>query len=295
MTDSARHLPDPDIGPASPGGASLVDASHVRSVGPAGWRALPVAEAVAAEQAVALSYGEETHVVMMATPADLEDLAIGFTLAEGIVGDIGEISGVLVADLDVGMRLAIGIPPARAARLGERARNLPGRSGCGLCGIASIEAALRHLPPVPAGRPVRVAAVMAAVAALPAQQTLNRATGAVHAAAFADREGRLLAVREDVGRHNALDKLIGAAARAGLDPADGFLVLTSRCSMEMVQKAATAGFPMLVAISAPTALAIALADGCGLTLAAFARPDGFNLYAHPGRVIVPPAGVEGIP
>ncbi len=252
-----------------------------------GGRASVAAETVAAEQPVAIAYGEETHVVMMATPADLEDLAVGFSLAEGVVGGIDEIAGILVADLDVGMRVALAVPPARAAALADRHRNLPGRSGCGLCGIASIEAALRPLPTVPPGPRVAAATLSAAVAALPSRQSVNRATGAVHAAAYADRDGRLVLVREDVGRHNALDKLIGAAARAGLAPADGFLVLTSRCSMEMVQKAATAGFSLVAAISAPTALAIELAQGCGLTLAGLARADGFNLYAHPHRVTVP--------
>uniref|UniRef100_UPI0035B07052 formate dehydrogenase accessory sulfurtransferase FdhD n=1 Tax=Stella sp. TaxID=2912054 RepID=UPI0035B07052 len=248
-------------------------------------RASVGAEAVAAELPVAIAYDGETHVVMMATPADLEDLAVGFTLAEGIVADVGEIQDLLVADLDVGMRVRLTIPPERVAALAERHRNLPGRSGCGLCGIASIEAALRPLPPAPPGPTVAASAVLAAVAALPARQAANRATGAVHAAALADRDGRLRLVREDVGRHNALDKLVGAAARAGLKPDEGFLVLTSRCSMEMVQKAATAGFAVIVAISAPTMLAIELARDAGLTLAGFARPDGFNLYTHPGRVV----------
>ncbi|BBK40391.1 sulfurtransferase FdhD [Allostella vacuolata] len=281
--------PAADLHPpaARPAVETIPDAIHVR-----GGRAVPAPERVATEAPVAISYGEETHVVMMATPADLEDLGVGFSLAEGIVAAAGEISGMLVADLDVGIRIAMRIPPARAARLGERSRNLPGRSGCGLCGIASIEAALRDLPPVPAGAPISAEAVTAAIADLPGRQAINRQTGAVHAAAFADRAGRLRLVREDVGRHNALDKLIGAAARAGMNPADGFVVLTSRCSMEMVQKAATAGFPLLAAISAPTALAIELARRCGLTLAAFARPDGFNLYAHAGRVACRP-GADG--
>lgn len=249
-------------------------------------RATSASEAVAAELPVAIAYGAETHVVMMATPTDLEDLAIGFSLAEGIVASADEIRDLLVADLDVGMRVAMTIPPDRVDALAGRERNLPGRSGCGLCGIASIEAAMRPLPAAPAGTRVTAAAILAAVAALPDRQDANRETGAVHAAAMADREGRLLLVREDVGRHNALDKLVGAAARAGLRPDAGFLVLTSRCSMELVQKAATAGFAMIVAISAPTTLAIELARQSGLTLAGFARPDGFNLYAHPDRVMV---------
>ncbi len=277
MGKHVLHLETPRVERAA--AVAVPNAIHVRH-----GQATRIPETVAAELPIAIAYGEETHVVMMATPTDLEDLAVGFSLAEGIVGHVGEIQALIMADLDIGLRVAMRIPAERAALLGSRARNLPGRSGCGLCGITSIEAAMRALPGVPAGRPIPAGAVAAAFAALPAQQTINRTTGAVHAAGFADAAGRLLLVREDVGRHNALDKLVGAAARAGLSPETGFLVLTSRCSMEMVQKAATAGFPMLAAISAPTALAIELAERCGLTLAAFARPDGFNLYAHPHRV-----------
>lgn len=281
MGKHALRLETPAVG--RPPTVAVPRALHVRD-----GQAAMVAETVAAEVPVAIAYGEETHVVMMATPADLEDLGVGFTLAEGIVGHVDEVSAMLMGDLDIGLRLAMRIPPERAAGLGERARNLPGRSGCGLCGITSIEAALRPLPRVAAGRPIAAGAVTRAFAALPARQVINQATGAVHAAGFAGADGELLLVREDVGRHNALDKLIGAVARAGLAPADGFLALTSRCSMEMVQKAATAGFPVLAAISAPTALAIELAERAGLTLAAFVRPDGFNLYAHPDRVSCDP-------
>jgi FdhD protein len=221
---------------------------------------------------------------MMATPADLEDFAVGFSLAEGIVDDADEIEDLAIGESGKGLRIAIAIPPAWAARLESQQRNLSGRTGCGLCGVTSIEQALRPLPAVAATPRFDASAIRAALAALPAEQRINRETGAVHAAAFADRSGKLLAVREDVGRHNALDKLIGALARARLAPSDGFLVITSRCSMEMVQKAATAGFPMLVAISAPTSLAIELAEGSGLTLVAFARADHFNVYAHGERL-----------
>lgn len=162
---------------------------------------------------------------------------------------------------------------------------MTGRTGCGLCGIKTLEEALRPLPSLPSTKPVAAGAISAAIGALPDWQTINHATGAVHAAAFADLNGKVLIVREDVGRHNAFDKLVGAIVRSGRKPSDGFALITSRCSMEMVQKAATVGFPLLAAISAPTSLAIKLAAGCGLTLVAFARGKDFNIYAHSERVL----------
>lgn len=244
-----------------------------------------VDDSVAVEAPVAFVYNCEPHAVMMASPADLEDFAYGFSIAEGVVAGAAEIASVKTAAKGPGASLSIEIPKARAQALGGRKRNLEGRTGCGLCGIAEIEQALRPLPVLAGGPAVAAAAIVRAVAALPREQRLNAATGAVHAAAFADRDGRLLVVREDVGRHNALDKAIGAAARRGLDPASGFAVVTSRCSMEMVQKAATFGCPILVAVSAPTSLAIEIADRAGLTVAAFARDGRFNLYTHPERIV----------
>ncbi|MEX0808191.1 MAG: formate dehydrogenase accessory sulfurtransferase FdhD [Dongiaceae bacterium] len=246
--------------------------------------ALP--QVVAAEVPIALSYNGRSHVVMMGTPSDLEDFAVGFSLAEGIVDDVDEIEDIACSDSGKGMRVSVAIPPAWAARIENQQRNLAGRTGCGLCGVTTIEQALRPLPTIPPGPSIAASAIAAALDDLPRHQSINRETGAVHAAAFADRDGTLLVVREDVGRHNALDKLTGALARAGIDPSDGFAIVTSRCSMEMVQKAATVGFPLLVAISAPTSLAIELAEGCGLTLVAFARGGGFNIYAHGERLSV---------
>lgn len=239
---------------------------------------------VAVEVPVALAYNCQSHVVMMATPRDLIDFAYGFSIAEGIVAGAAEIRAVEAAPRGEGVHLSITIPEARAKLLRGRARNLEGRTGCGLCGVADIAQALRPLPVVSASPSIGVAAVAAALAALPAQQILNRETGALHAAAFAKPDGSLLCVREDVGRHNALDKVIGAMARCGINPAAGFIVITSRCSMEMVQKTATIGCPVLVAISAPTSLAIALAEQSNLTIAGFARDAGLNLYAHPERI-----------
>lgn len=247
-------------------------------------RGRALSQTVAAEVPIAISYNGRSHVVMMATPADLEDFAVGFSLAEGIVDAIDEIEAIACAESGKGMRISMRIPPAWAARIENQQRNLSGRTGCGLCGVTSIEQALRDLPTVPGGATFDAAAIAVALAALPAHQVLNRETGAVHAAAFADRGGTIRLAREDVGRHNALDKLIGAVVRAGFAPADGFVLVTSRCSMEMVQKAATVGFPMIVAISAPTSLAIELAESCGLTLVAFARGNDFNVYAHGERL-----------
>lgn len=267
--------------PSGIGGPAVAPAPVVRV---AAATRVAAGDRVAVEVPVALAYNCRSHVVMMATPRDLIDFAYGFSIAEGIVAGAAEIGAVEAAPRGEGVHLAITIPEARAKLLRGRARNLEGRTGCGLCGVADIAQALRPLPVAPASPAISVAAVAAALAALPARQVLNRETGALHAAAFAKPDGSLLCVREDVGRHNALDKVIGAMARCGIDPAAGFIVITSRCSMEMVQKTATIGCPVLVAISAPTSLAIALAEQSNLTIAGFARDAGLNLYAHPERI-----------
>ena len=240
---------------------------------------------VAVEAPIAFMYNCQSHAVMMATPKDLEDFAFGFSLSEGIVAGPEEIFSVRTEPKGPGSSLSIDIPVEREMALGSRKRNLEGRTGCGLCGVAEMEQALRPLLILPRTQTIKAAAITRAIAELPGQQILNQQTGAIHAAGFADRDGRLLYLREDVGRHNALDKLIGAAARNGVDPESGFVVVTSRCSMEMVQKTATFGCPILVAVSAPTSLAIEIADQCNLTIAAFARGTRFNLYAHPERIV----------
>ncbi|MFZ5913509.1 MAG: formate dehydrogenase accessory sulfurtransferase FdhD [Pseudomonadota bacterium] len=243
-----------------------------------------VSDRLAAETPVAIAYNCEPYAVMMATPADLEDFAYGFSLTEGIVADAGEILAVDQPLKDEGVSLLIEIPPARASRLTERARNVSGRTGCGVCGIAEIEEVLRPLPALPFSSRIGASAIDRAVSGLPALQKLNSHTGAVHAAGFATADGELLLVREDVGRHNALDKLIGAMRRSGRSAADGMVLITSRCSMEMVQKTVLLGCPMLVAVSAPTSLAVKIAEASGLTIAAFARGDGCNVYTHVERV-----------
>ncbi|MFC6842090.1 formate dehydrogenase accessory sulfurtransferase FdhD [Xanthomonas theicola] len=239
---------------------------------------------VAAEVPVALAYNGEPFVVMMATPEDLHDFALGFSLSEGIVAAPAQLHIAGVDTFLEGVSLQLRIPPVQAAALQGRRRNLQGRSGCGVCGSESIEAVLRAPRPLPAGPAIAPAALARALRALRERQSLNALTGATHAAGWADADGRVQLAREDVGRHNALDKLIGALATAGLDPASGFAVITSRASYEMAMKAAQAGIPLLAAISAPTALAVALADSAGLTLIGFARDHDYVVYSHPQRL-----------
>jgi FdhD protein len=241
-------------------------------------------DAVAAEVPVALAYNDVPFAVMMATPEDLADFALGFSLSEDIVAHRDELRIESIAAHLEGVSIALRIPERRAAALTGRRRNLEGRSGCGICGSDSIEAVLRPPPSVPPGHILQAAALASALERLQAHQPLNALTGATHAAAFADPDGELRLLREDVGRHNALDKLIGAMALQGLAPDSGFALVTSRASYEMVLKAARAGFPLLAAISAPTALAIALAEHAGLTLVGFARAWGHVVYSHPHRL-----------
>ncbi|HUL04980.1 MAG TPA: formate dehydrogenase accessory sulfurtransferase FdhD, partial [Candidatus Acidoferrum sp.] len=229
-----------------------------------------ITEMIAEEVPVALVYNNISHAVMMATPADLADFGLGFSLSEGILAGKDELMDIGVAESEVGIEVQMAIAIERFRLLRERRRTLAGRTGCGICGVESLEQAVRPVPPVTAATTIPVDAVYSALAELPRRQTVNRLTRSVHAAAWVDRSGQIELVREDVGRHNALDKLIGAMTWRGLDPADGFALITSRCSVEMVQKAAAVGIPVLVAISAPTALARRVADGCNLTLVALA-------------------------
>ena len=252
-------------------------------------------DAVAEEIPVAFVYNERPHAVMMATPADFEDFALGFSLSEGIVDDAAQCRSVEVVEVLAGIELRIEIPADKAGVLEVRVRELTGRTGCGLCGAQTLEAAVRHPPAVAEVPHVHEAALQRALAEMQNLQAVNAATGAVHAAAWADLDGRVALLREDVGRHNALDKLIGAMRRAGLDARTGFLVVTSRASYEMVMKAATVGIGFLAAISAPTALAIALARETNLTLVGFARADGYGVYANPHRLVSAiPSSAQGL-
>lgn len=246
---------------------------------------------VAEETAIAFSYNRIAHAVMMATPADLEDFATGFSITEGVVAKRHEIEELQIVPAAHGIELRMWIAPQAMQAVEARRRQMAGPTGCGMCGLESLDQAMRGAPSVPAGRQFTAGQVQAAVASLFPAQALNRRTRAVHAAGFVQPDRPTL-VREDVGRHNALDKLGGAMARAGVDPAAGLLVMTSRVSVELVQKAARMGVPMLVAVSAPTALALRVADQAGITVAGIARDDGFEVFTHPGRIVGTTAVVD---
>ena len=234
---------------------------------------------VVEEVPVALVYNGISHAVLLATPSDLEDLALGFSLSEGILASRSELYDSEAVARSSGIEMRMEVAAGRFAALKERRRNLAGRTGCGLCGVESLDALGRPLDPVPAAAPIPVAAVAAGLTELPDWQQLRRSTGAVHAAAWIGRDGHIRALREDVGRHNALDKLLGHLARNKVPPGDGFVLVSSRASYEMVQKVAALGIGCLVAVSAPTALAIRLAQSAGVSLAGFARDQRMVVYA----------------
>ena len=242
-------------------------------------------EIVAEEVAVALVFNGISHAVMMATPCDLEDFARGFSLTERIVERPSEIYDVEVAPVGRGIEVRLEIAAQRMAGLQERRRSLAGRTGCGLCGVDSLDAALRPVPVSQAAGVVSCAAIERAMASLPALQRINKLNGATHAAGWATAVGTLVAVREDVGRHNALDKLGGALAVGGVAEPGGFVVVTSRCSYEMVQKAAALGALAIAAVSAPTSLAIETAEQAGIALVAFVRDGRLTVYAHAERIV----------
>jgi len=260
-------------------GAITVRAREYRyddgAVGPA------AARDVAVETPVNLLFGAVPFAVMIATPADLEDFAFGFALTEGIIQSPKEIRAIEVERADEGFRINVALTGERMAAHLARGRVLSGRTGCGLCGIQDLAQLPAPRERLDGAKPIAPAAVGAALRALDALQPLNAQTRAVHGAAWCDRSGAILLLREDVGRHNALDKLIGALARSGATPQDGFIAITSRCSFEMVAKAAAFGASTLVALSAPTSLAIERARASGLTLIAVARPDHATLFTGP--------------
>jgi|TARA_B110000908_G_scaffold149970_1_gene183636 FdhD protein len=238
---------------------------------------------VATETPVALVYNGISHVVMMSTPSDLEDFVTGFSLSEDIIASTKQILDVEEIVTDKGIELHMTIVAEAFSGLKERRRNLVGRTGCGLCGAESLDQAIPNPKSVINDLQFSHIALQAAIVGLANWQELQKQTGAVHAAAWCDREGNILVVREDVGRHNALDKLIGAIAR-GIFTADGFVLVTSRASYEMVSKTANANIALLAAVSAPTSLAIDLAKECGLTLVGFSRPDRHVIYANGQRI-----------
>jgi FdhD protein len=240
--------------------------------------------AVPEEVPIAFSYRGCSYAVMMATPSDFDDFAIGFSLTEGLARTKDEIEGVTVRPQDEGLVLDIDLAASAMDRFWSRRRVLAGPSGCGLCGVESIAQALRPVMAVTGAQSFSAEQIREAVAAIPRHQSLNRETRAVHAAALWQPDRGIVALREDVGRHNALDKLMGALASRGICPTDNVLLLTSRISVELVQKACAAGATMIVAVSAPTALAIRIADAAGVTLIGVARDDGFEVFTHPDRV-----------
>jgi FdhD protein len=241
---------------------------------------------VAEETAVAVVVDGSVHAVMMGTPADLEDFAFGFALTEGAISSAADVEACEIVDrgdLGIEVRLTLARGPGRAHQ--ARRRRLAGPVGCGLCGVESLAEAVRPPPGVPEGGAISAGEIASALALLPEGQTLNRDARALHAAAFWRAGEGLVLVREDVGRHNALDKLAGALVREGCDGSGGVVILTSRVSVEMVQKTARLACPVLVAVSAPTALAVRQAETCGLTLIACARGDGaFEIFAGGRRL-----------
>lgn len=271
--DGALHMP---------AGASVVDAFAWRNHG-----AVPTHECLPEEVPVALEYNGVSHAVMLATPADLADFALGFSLTEGLIDERADLLDVEPEQRREGIVLHLRITARCEARLKLRRRNLAGRTGCGLCGTDSLDQVLRSparlLPP----SRVTLAALQQAMRELARGQPLQHATGATHAAAWCDAAGALHIVREDVGRHNALDKMVGALARAALDAGSGLVAVTSRASVEMVQKTVAAGVPVLAAMSAPTALAVASARSAGLLLAGFVRDERATVYCGAERVIEP--------
>ena len=259
----------------------------VRKVDRQVWRdhsASEGARLIPEETALALTYNGGTYAVMMGTPQNLRDFAVGFSLSEGIVQSPDEIETLDIVEIEDGIELRMWLLPSRAALINERRRHIAGPTGCGICGIDSIAEAIRPAAIVPKGHLFWSRDIMAAMTRIAPLQQINIETRAVHAAAFWTPARGIVCLREDVGRHNALDKLAGSLARSRADASVGMVLLTSRVSVEMVQKTAAIGAPVLVAVSAPTALAIRTAEAAGITLIAIARSDGFEVFTHHGRV-----------
>ncbi len=242
-------------------------------------------EQLAEECPITIVYNGIPHVVMMATPTNLVDFVLGFSLTEGLIRTPADLLEVACIPHARGIEMQAKIAVECEATVQGRTRKLTGRTGCGVCGSDSVDAVLRPIPPLPEGRKVSGAVIHRALDQLVSGQRLNREAGAIHAAGWSDLAGNVSLVREDVGRHNALDKLIGALHTAGIDPQDGFVVVTSRASFEMVQKAALLGTSLLVTVSGATALAVRVAHSANLTLCGFARKGAHTVYTHPRRVV----------
>jgi len=276
-----QPAPPPDSAPPSPDDGALVTVTTTRYVADA---ALAMIDRVIAETPVALVYNGIAHAVMLATPADLEDFALGFSLSEGLIAAPGDVLDLDIVAVPLGIEARLTLSNQRFAGFKATRRRLAGRTGCGLCGVESLEQALPPVGRVDHGLTITPAALAGAMAELAERQRLHQATGGVHAAAWVATDGGVRLVREDVGRHNALDKLLGALASQRAARGDGFVVITSRASHEMVQKTVRAGIELLAAVSAPTSLAVSQADAAGLTLVGWLRAQGFTAYTHPGRI-----------
>ena len=281
---SAATVAPPVHGMHSP---AVIGMNELASVGVQRWseeRVVAGLDWAAEELPVSLEYNGISHAVMMATPLDLEDFAVGFSLSEGIVADAREILDIEITQTPRGICLAIEIIAKRFAATKERRRSLAGRTGCGICGVESLNQMARAIAPVATREVFKAGLLAAALDDMDGRQPLRALTGATHAAAWMEPDGQVVLLREDVGRHNALDKLIGALARDGFEPGRGAALITSRASYEMVQKAAVAGIGALVAVSAPTALAIRTANELNVTLAGFARQGRHIAYSHAWRL-----------
>ena len=239
---------------------------------------------IAEEVPVSLVYNGTPHVVMLVTPTNLEEFALGFSITEGIIDSPKELLAARVYNRSNGIEVHCQIPAERFSCLAEKGRNLSGRTGCGLCGASTLQQAVRKPGPVKASLTLSATELLSSLAELNRHQQLNQLTGSVHAAAWAIPGQGIVELREDVGRHNALDKLIGLLLKTGRNFAEGFVIITSRASFEMIQKAAFVGISLLAAVSAPTGLAIRLADETGLTLIGFARKDQYVVYTHSDRL-----------
>jgi FdhD protein len=251
----------------------------LKTTGPEG--SLAVHWTLADEVPVSLTFNGVAHAVMMASPSDLEDYGVGFALAERILVDPGDLRSLEVRKLERGFLIDLQVGEDAGSRVAARRRNLPGQTSCGICGIIELEEALPELAPVTASLDVSHSAVRNALSSLRDHQPLNASARSLHGAAFCSAEGSILFAREDVGRHNALDKLIGAGVRAGVDLAAGFIVMSSRCSIELVQKVVIAGVPLLATASAPTTLAVKLAEDARLTLVCASGPQDIAVLVDP--------------